>query len=274
VLAGQSFFLPAGAAWVDQPVPGPAMVRWPGGPVRLWQLAQPGRPALNVSAPWQPDEPGYLTVTRAADGSYGLEVHLRNPAAEALLGYYRAGQLGQAGAMLAGNRPALIAEDLLYGKFEDPIAAAVGAYVLLRLGETARLHEWTKNLLNFFSWLPDGLPIRAEHLARRGAHTEALALLRRLPERGLPIFSDGLSYAIGRLQQYLAAARSQPPAGRRPADEEALLARLRLFAAFAELDEPLLVFSGRDPARPDAELVSAGDLAAIGGLDLSQYPIT
>jgi ElaB/YqjD/DUF883 family membrane-anchored ribosome-binding protein len=44
--------------------------------------------------------------------------------------------------------------------------------------------------------------IRAEHLARLGSHEEALALFLDLPTRGLPLFSDGLTYAIDRLRSY------------------------------------------------------------------------
>jgi hypothetical protein len=35
----------------------------------------------------------------------------------------------------------------------DPIAAAVGAYALLRFAELDRLHDWTANLYDRFPYL-------------------------------------------------------------------------------------------------------------------------
>ena len=59
-----------------------------------------------------------------------------------------------------------MAEKLLREKRLSSVGAVVGAYVLLRLGETERLHDWTSNLFNLFA-LPDPAVIYAEHLARR-----------------------------------------------------------------------------------------------------------
>ena len=91
-----------------------------------------------------------------------------------VLRYYERGMVLQVENLAGKDSPAVVSEDLLYGKVADPIAACVGAYTLLRLGELDRLHEWTENLKNWFDWLPDGLAIRAEHLARRGQHAQAL----------------------------------------------------------------------------------------------------
>src|SRR2546423_15128052 len=95
--------------------------------------------------------------------------------------------------------PELDAEELLEDKQQDPIAAAVGGYALLRFSALERLHDWTANLHSWFEWLPDGAAIRGEHLARMGQHDEALDAFLTLPSRGLPLFSDGLAYAVNRL---------------------------------------------------------------------------
>src|SRR5439155_215308 len=68
------------------------------------------------------------------------------------------------------------AESLILQKRLDAVSAAVGAYLVLRLGQTARLGDWTENLRQWFPWLPDGAAIRGEPLARVGRHAEALAV--------------------------------------------------------------------------------------------------
>lgn len=164
---------------------------------------------------------------------------------------------------------ALQAEQLLFEKLQHPIAAAVGAYALLRFGDLDRLHSWTENLKNWFDWLPDGAAIRGEHLARLGKHEAALSVFLELPSRGLPIFSDGLSYAIDRLKLYTTAVDTG-------FEQEAIakarveLQQLRRFAAFVDFRQPLLTFTGMNPGNPDNETLS-GNIGDIEGLDVTQY---
>ena len=165
------------------------------------------------------------------------------------------GQFAQAAEAI--NSPALDAELLLGEKLEDVVAATIGAYALLRLGELERLHDWTENLRNWFPWLPDGAAIRGEHLARLGRHGEALACFAELPRRGLPVFTDGLSYSVDRIRLYVNLGRDHF-AGMPISYDDALGLRRRLesYGTFADLREPFLTFTGLDPSRPDDRSLS------------------
>jgi hypothetical protein len=164
----------------------------------------------------------------------------------------------------------LSAEQLLYQKKEEPIAAAVGAYALLRLGDLERLHVWTEDLRNYFEWLPDSVTIRGEHLARLGNHDQALTVFLDLPSRGLPIFSDGLSYALDRLRLYIRVGEKNFEKARLE-QSKTLLVQLQRFAAFVDFRRPLLTFTGIDPGNP-SDVVPGEDLAPYGGLDIPGYP--
>ena len=144
-----------------------------------------------------------FALERARDGG-GLQLaaRLAHAAADSLLAYLNHDQLTDAKLMV--QSPALAAERLLYEKTQNPLAAAAGAFALLRLDALDRLHDWTKNLAEWFPWLPDGLVVRAEHLARLGQHEAAAELLRQLPQRGVPALSVGLDYAVDRLRTYSA----------------------------------------------------------------------
>lgn len=149
---------------------------------------------------------------------------------------------------------------------KDPLAAAVGAYTLLRFGELDRLHNWTENLKNWFKWLPDGLTIRAEHLAQLGKHEEALDLLLELPARGVPIFSEGLSISIDRLGLYLTAPKQF--SADKLSRAHGLMKRLRRFAAFADFNAAILSYTGLDPTEPEDRELDRETIRALAGIDL------
>jgi hypothetical protein len=235
----------------------------------LVQLLQPGQPALNVMLPQTPPHDSEFTITIGLDNRLEVTVHLQNSTAEALLRYYERGMVLQMENLTGKNSPAVISEELLYGKVADPIAACVGAYTLLRLGELDRLHEWTENLKNWFDWLPDGLAIRAEHLARRGQHSQALENLLRLPDRGLPFFSDGLSFALNRLRTYLSYGGGGELAGDLDQAKQ-VLAALKSFAQYTDFSRPVLTFTGLEPHQPDDQ-ACAVNLQEYGGVDLVPF---
>lgn len=214
------------------------------------QLLQPGLPSVNMALPVSDMNECTLVITRLPDGSVSLDALLRNPSADMLLRYVQKGFQQQAVA----TSDAVGAEEALRGKRRDPIAAAVGAYALLRFGELGRLHDWTENLRNWFKWLPDGSAVRGEHLARQGQHEKALDAFLELPERGLPIFSDGLSYAVTRLRLYVTAKSKFESSKVKSA--HSLLEQLQKFTAFCDYQEPLTTFSGRLPKDPSNESVN------------------
>jgi len=157
--------------------------------------------------------------------------------------YLSASKLEQ--AAIATKSDALSAQRLVFDKIVDPIGACIGAYALLRLGDIERFHGWTENLHNWFRYLPDGLIIHAEHLARLGDHDQALQLLLTVQTRGLPIFTDGLTYAIDRLRFYSSAKDMDTEGISR------ILDWLNNYAAVADFSKSLLTFTGVDPQFPD-----------------------
>ncbi|HEU4874032.1 MAG TPA: hypothetical protein VFT44_13110 [Pyrinomonadaceae bacterium] len=232
---------------------------------QIIQLLQSGEPAVNVVIPaWQ--ERGCLVVLKKQlDARYSMEVHLKHTEAELLLRYWEQGRW-QLAANAIGST-AVSAERLLFQKTQHPISAAIGAYVLLRLGALDRLHNWSENLMNWFQWLPDGAAIRGEHLARMGEHQLALQAFCVLRERGLPYFSDGLSYAVDRLRLYQSLGQKQFE----PKDLEncvTTLKHLEPFSYFTDFSKPLTTFTGLDPNKPDSKPVT-GKLTSFNGVDVS-----
>jgi hypothetical protein len=96
----------------------------------------------------------------------------------------------------------------LYAK-EQPgieITAAGVAYILIRGGQCSRLGSWALNLFASDRICADGLVIASEWFGNAGCHVTAMNLLRRLPNVGLPLFTDGYSLAVARLAAYATAA--------------------------------------------------------------------
>lgn len=86
--------------------------------------------------------------------------------------------LGHAG-MLARDRAVL--ENALADKLRSPVAAAIGATVLIRSGALEQLHDWPRNLANWFPWLADGAVLWAETLLRRDDLTSRTNITARPP---------------------------------------------------------------------------------------------
>lgn len=233
------------------------------GDMRIYglQLAQAGLPALNVMLPVTPHQECLIVVCRNEDTTparFALDIHLANLTADALLRFLWMGYLQQ--ASVAVDSHALSAENLLMTKMQDPVAAAVGAYALLRFNELDRLHDWTENLKNFFGWLPDGAVLRGEHLARTGEHASALDSFLQLADRGLPIFTDGFSFALDRLRLYL-QVKEAPFSHEQREQAARLFERLSAFAPYVDFTQPMLTYTGRKPDEPGSQPLSVEDVS-------------
>jgi hypothetical protein len=281
VLNGTATEIDPSQALTPRPAPaaGTAHIAVRPGDARVAQLLQPGQPPLNVRLPVATADDGIphrgcvLVLTRDADGTVFLDVNLENVVANAVLRYDKRGMFDQAAqaaksGALDTERQALDAAELIEEKKSDPIAAAVGGYGLLRFGELGDLRDWTKHLSDWYEWLPDGAVIRGEHLARNGEHARALERFLALDARGLPIFSDGLSYAVDRLRLYLSLSPDDPEAPPRPPEAKSLHERLQRFALFADRHKPVVTYPGLDPAKPSHEPLSGG-LHGLSGFDVA-----
>lgn len=235
----------------------------------LLQLLQPGRPAVNVSFPSGSGGKCYLFITRSI-GGYSLDVHLQTTTADLLLSYLESGLLTAAELTTTSSAiaDASKAEDLLSQKMRDPVAACVGAYALLRFGEISKLHDWTKNLRDWYEWLPDGLTIWGEHLARLGRHAEALVEFLALPRRGLPFFVEGFSYALNRLRLYSTDVGNLFSDDERQQAKEVLYG-LERYTPFVDFGKFFLTFTGINPAEPD-DIKLPANLEQYGGIDVSE----
>jgi hypothetical protein len=144
------------------------------------------------------------------------------------------------GHLRAAAHVAVNARDLLFGKVEDPVGAALGAYALLRLGRIDEVVEdWIRNLANWTPALPDGAVIAGEQAARNGDAAEAKRWLNEAVKRGTPMFADGLSLLV---------ARKRPTKPQRKVD--ARLKRLLAIAKLADFAQVVVAFPAVDPLDP------------------------
>jgi hypothetical protein len=215
--------------------------------LQIVQLLQTDAPPLNMLLPAMRGHDCRLFITNLIDGKYTLDAHLENQTADLLLRYSNKGFSRE--TKLVGKE--LDAENLLKSKVSDPIAAAVGAYALLRFNRLEALRDWTENLRQWFKWLPDGAAIRGEHLAQSGRHEEAFRALLEIEARGLPIFSKGLSYTIDRLSTYLDAEPDFIDSENFKRTKN-LVGKLQKFAAYTDFREPFTTFTGLDINNPSA----------------------
>ena len=217
------------------------------------QVKQVALSSVNTRIPIWPDiaAPEITLVPEAPKAStYHVGIRLPHTTADLLTRYLRRDMFEEAGETVTSD--SMSGEQLLRAKRSDPMAAVVGAYTLLRIGDLERLHEWTKNLMNWFDWLPDGAAIRGEHLARSGEHFGACQAFLKLSARGLPFFTEGLSYALERLRIY---TQNNTRPNKLSSDDvmsaERLLNRLRAFAPYIDFDCTYVTYTGQDPSSPD-----------------------
>lgn len=120
-------------------------------------------------------------------------------------------------AVAADEADAHFLEDVLRGKRRSPLAASIAGLVLLRAGRWDKLHDWLRNLANWFPQLPDGPVLWIEQLMRqpKGAIeevepidlsqpiNEAVSYLEMLRTRGLPFTIEAMGYAARQTETFL-----------------------------------------------------------------------
>ena len=148
------------------------------------------------------------------------------------------------GYLASGDLPAsaLVAEtavDLLYGKMENPLAAAGGAYVLVRTpihqdhqGPPPVWVRWLQNLRTRFPWLPDGAILdgwaHLNGIGRPPNVKEAAAAFVSAVDRGLPFYSAGVRFLFEGLTRVDATVDAARPTGFAQAFEFARRLALRV----------------------------------------------
>jgi len=167
-----------------------------------------------------------------------------------LLGYLKSGDLSAVQAM----RDTLLrnAEDVLYYKRYNPYAAVAGALVLLKTRAYERLHDWPRNLAEWFPWLPDGAVIDAwcrlhgvyEHQRRQPDVEQARHDFVESARRGVPIYTDCLRLSIEGLKQCQLIAQAN---ARHDEEVSAALERMRAYASAIDWQQPFTAFTGENP---------------------------
>jgi len=166
---------------------------------------------------------------------------------ETLLEFLARDSIREASTM-AGSEA--VAYELFEDKFNDPIAAVVGGYFLLRVENWERVPLSWWNYLSSFSWVPDTAILHCIRLLRAGITGEdsrltALRLFKDCLDRGWPVYEEGLQLLqeAGSLLKHIANAADAPYFSRVDA-----LSLAKTWAGSS------LSFYGREPAKPSTVL--------------------
>jgi len=188
-----------------------------------------------------------VVLSPSSEGDLIAEVTTRSVAAESLLGYLRTGAVEGAD---------VVAESLLQQKLEDPIAAAIGGYYLLRTARLERLFDWGENLSAWFPWLADGAVINAwQHIQagrklRGDPELHFFVARRELLEstkRGFPVYTEGLKLLLDGLRLL------RDDTGGLDSELDSALALIEPLASASEPAAATVTYTGVGPAEPQAK---------------------
>ncbi len=171
-----------------------------------------------------------VNLTQSPNGS-PIGVTVRDPAIGAGLAYMATGALAKAATVFQD------VQAMLHDKLINPLAAAAGAYILIGTEMDNEPRAWDRWLENLRSWFPqysDGSVLWASRRLRT-AQSEGEVVKARdgfveACERGLPIFTLGLSWLVDGLSQF-------------PKDDECAtwLERVRGIAWRVDMRQPFVV---------------------------------
>jgi hypothetical protein len=144
--------------------------------------------------------PKFISSDRKPDKGIRMpitQIAVRDRQVGSTLGYITSGDLPSAAVLVKQAR------DMLFEKLHNPFAAAAGGYVLAAT-ETAAdekyWHQWVRNLMNWFPWLPDGAILYAWLKLRHGDsdedQIEAKRALLTAYRRGIPFFALGVRWLL------------------------------------------------------------------------------
>ena len=103
-------------------------------------------------------------------------------------------------------------------KMRSPVAAAIGAAYLLQAGAIDQLHDWPRNLSNWFPWLSEGPVLWTETLLMRDRNSRqafslaALNFFLEIARRGPPLIGPVFQLAARQLAMFSAAREKDPAA--------------------------------------------------------------
>jgi hypothetical protein len=171
--------------------------------------------------------------TPDSDEDWSVRPGVRDRMMGGLIGYFAAGEEGTARHLLGPAR------DMLFGKVQNPLAAAAGAHILVgewirdsaRNAGQAEWFHWVRNLRQWFPWLPDGALLDGWLALRRRDKEpqveEARTALLEAERRGIPLYSIGVRRLVDGLLLVAGERRQQ---GKQDPEVEAALGRARQLA--------------------------------------------
>jgi len=171
--------------------------------ITMLQIGGPTVPMKFVAVPFHHEVQVLIRPTTAPEGfGHPVDVILSTDDwnMESLLTLMQRGDTGKAAQFVSEST---LAEDMLNKKLANPYRAAVGGYYLLQVQDFERLHNWTRNLADWFEWLADGPVIHAWQLMEQASHEERVNLrdelykqacerLLEAVKRGVPVFTQGV----------------------------------------------------------------------------------
>jgi caspase domain-containing protein len=91
-------------------------------------------------------------------------------------------------------------EGVLAEKVQSPLAATIAGVVLLNAGRLDLMHDWVRNVGNWYSWIPDGVVLWTEQCRREPARQRLYPAVipwfaQELAKRSLPFTADGFGFA-------------------------------------------------------------------------------
>lgn len=185
----------------DGPVGGPAVI--PG--ARQFLLVEMGSDLHLATLPssWRAAQVEVLVNLRQSPTGSAVAVTVRDPQVGAGLGYMAGGELTKAATLFTD------AEGMLYGKMQNPLAAAAGGYVMVGTdltNEPAHWDRWLDNLYRWFGWMSDGAVLWGVRRLRTARTEDDIEQARRslveAYDRGIPFYTLGLSWLVDALAEF------------------------------------------------------------------------
>jgi hypothetical protein len=195
-------------AFTSETFPGLSPYRT-GGRRFLLVRTEVGRFMVTLPVPWldlrSREESIVEVLVNGRQSPFGnpVAVAVRDSNVGAGLGYLASGALSRA-AVLFGD-----VEQMLFGKMQNPLSAAAGAYVLVgtELSQVrTQWDDWIDNLDTRFPFMSDGAILRAIRRLRMAQTEDDLQAARKsllhAAWRGVPIFTLGISWLIDGLSEF------------------------------------------------------------------------
>jgi len=233
---------------------------WDG--LRFAHLTVDGRVPVLVALPLTPHSDAETCRLSVAVTSRDIDPAVRlggYPSAAIVADYVAGGMPERVGAI------ADLGRTMLLEKRQHPLAAALGAYALLRLGETERMRDWPMNLARWYEWLPDGEIVAGELVHRRGDVAAALDRFVEAVRRGPPVFTDGLSILTARLRSFVKREEFADTAG-------VALDRVLEWGSYADLSSLCLSVTGADVADLAGSQTPIEPQAGVDGWEVFRLP--